>query len=115
VPVPGNSIETGARYWAVPSLLLWSAAALIAGAPRVGDAGASSGRGWARQGILLWLALLVAADFVALNPGRDSGPFWSDQVAAGARSCAAGAAGATLTTPPDPLWIVVVPCSLLRG
>jgi hypothetical protein len=115
VPVPGNSIETGARYWAVPSLLLWSAAALIAGAPRVGDAGASSGRGWARQGILLWLALLVAADFVALNPGRDRGPFWSDQVAAGARSCAAGAAGATLTTPPDPLWIVVVPCSLLRG
>jgi hypothetical protein len=115
VPISGNSIETGARYWAVPSLLLWSAAAVIAGSPRLGDVVVMPRMRWLRQGILLWLALLIAADFIALNPARDRGPFWSDQLALASQACKAGAGRATLTTPPDRAWFLVVPCSLLPG
>jgi hypothetical protein len=113
VPISGNSIETGARYWAVPSLLLWSAAAVIAGSPRLGDVVVTPGFRSLRQGILLWLALLIAADFIALNPARDNGPLWSDQLTLATRACKAGAGHATLTTPPDRAWFLDVPCSLL--
>ncbi len=114
VPVPGSSVELGARYWTVSSLLLWSAAVVLVGSASF-DAVHRMLQLAARGLVVAWLLTLCATDFVALNPGRDGGPLWSVQVAAAARACRPGVASALVTTPPGPSWSFQVPCTLLRN
>jgi hypothetical protein len=114
LPLPAGSVETGARYWTVPSLLLWSATFVAVGSVNFRQVLGRAATVW-RVGVLLWVAVLCAADFIALNPGRDGGPFWNDQIAAATRACSAGARTATVTTPPDPSWRFDIPCNLLRN
>ena len=113
LPMPGNLTLIGARYWAVPQLLLWSTAALIAA--QFARRGTTTIARWLPSAaVVLWLGLLCVSDFRALNPGRDSGPFWSTSLRSAQASCHRGDLRASITIPPS--FTVLLPCaSVLSG
>jgi hypothetical protein len=101
---------SGSRYLIVPTLMLFSASALLLDRrdPRV----ASPVWERARHGILIWYVAVAAMSF-SMSNGRESGPSWQQTLNA-ARDTCADAAVRTVDLPIAPIgWSMTIGCGLL--